>query len=325
MSGNHGGAHGLPGSLAAADATKITARTAQLSVATAIVLMSLKAWAWLASDSVAMLSSLADSGLDGVASVFTLLAVGYAAQPPDAEHRHGHGKAEAFAAMMQALLVGISATLVALEAIDRFANPKPIAESGLALGVMIVSILLTLALLWAQTRAIRQTGSVATQGDRAHYAADLAANMAVIAGIGAASFLGLGWADPAIGLAVALWLAWSALDVARSGFDQLLDRELPDDARERIRQLALSPGGLLDIHGLRTRASGPYVHVQFHAEMPPHLSLVEAHRMMVAAEKAIHKEFPAADVLIHPDPRGQAEAHGSQHFAEADHSPADPD
>ena len=322
MSGHHGQAHALPGSLAAADAARVTARVARLSVATAIVLMGIKAWAWLASDSVAMLSSLADSGLDGIASLFTLLAVTYAAQPPDAEHRHGHGKAEAFAAMMQALLVGVSATLVALEAIDRFRNPQPIAESGLALGVMVVSILLTLALITAQTLAVRQTGSVATHGDRAHYAADLAANFAVIVGIGAASLFGLRWADPAVGLGVALWLAWSALDVARGGFDQLLDRELPDEARDRIRELAVSAGGILAIHGLRTRAAGPYVHVQFHAELPPHLSLIEAHEIMVAAERAIHEEFPAADILIHPDPRGEAEPHGSAMFAEADHDTA---
>ncbi len=319
MSTDQADAHALPGSLAADEATRLTISVARLSVATALVLMALKAWAWIASDSVAMLSSLADSGLDGIASLFTLMAVTYAAQPPDAEHRHGHGKAEAFAAMMQALLVGVSATLVALEAIDRFSHPQPIAQSGLAVGVMIVSMVLTLALIWAQTRAIRRTGSVATHGDRAHYAADLAANFAVIVGIGAATLLGLRWADPAVGLGVALWLAWSALDVARGGFDQLLDRELPDEARARIRELALSTGGLLDIHGLRTRAAGPYVHVQFHADLPPHLNLVEAHQMMVAAEKAILSEFPAADVLIHPDPRGEAEPHGSRHFAEADH------
>lgn len=319
MSTDHADAHALPGSLAADEAARVTISVARLSVATALILMALKAWAWIASGSVAMLSSLADSGLDGIASLFTLLAVTYAAQPPDNEHRHGHGKAEAFAAMMQALLVGVSATLVALEAIDRFRNPQPIAQSGLAIGVMVISIALTLALIWAQTRAIRQTGSVATHGDRAHYAADLAANFAVIAGIGAATLLGLRWADPVVGLGVALWLAWSALDVARGGLDQLLDRELPDEARDRIRELALSAGGLLDIHGLRTRAAGPYVHVQFHADLPPHLNLVEAHQLMVAAEKAILSEFPAADVLIHPDPRGEAEAHGSRHFAEADH------
>lgn len=307
----------MPGAMKAADAARITKAVSRLSVATALVLIALKAWAWWASDSVAMLSSLADSGLDGMASLFTLLAVSYAAKAPDEEHRYGHGKAEAFAAMMQAILVGVSATLVAIEAVSRFRNPQPIAESGLALGVIVASIGLTMALLWAQTRAIAKTGSVATKGDRAHYMADVGANFAVIAGIGGAAFLGLAWADPAVGLVVAAWLAWSALDVARGGWDQLLDRELSDAARERIRHLALSEGTLLDVHLLRTRASGPYIHIQFHAEMPAHLSLIEAHAAMVAAEKAILREFPAADVLIHPDPRGHAEPHGSDDFAEA--------
>lgn len=307
----------MPGGLHAAEAARITKTVARLSVATATVLMALKLWAWLTSGSVAMLSSLADSGLDGIASLFTLLAVSYAAVPPDEEHRFGHGKAEAFAAIMQAMLVGFSACLVAIEAIRRFRDPQPIAESSLALAVMGISIALTLALVWAQTRALRQTGSVATSGDRAHYMADLASNMAVIVGIAAASMLGWRWADPLVGLLVSAWLAWSAVDVARGGWDQLLDRELSDEARARIRELALSAGVLLDVHSLRTRASGPYVHIQFHAEMPPDLSLVEAHHAMVAAEKAILSEFPAADILIHPDPRGHAEPHGSDVFSEA--------
>ncbi|MCI4645568.1 MAG: cation diffusion facilitator family transporter [Hyphomonadaceae bacterium] len=307
----------LPGGLRAAEAARITKTVARLSVATATVLIALKLWAWLTSGSVAMLSSLADSSLDGVASLFTLLAVSYAAAPPDDEHRYGHGKAEAFAAMLQAMLVGFSACLIALEAIQRFRDPQPVFESTLALAVMGVSIALTIGLLWAQSRAIAKTGSVATKGDRAHYAADLGANLAVIVGIGAAAFLDWRWADPLVGLGVALWLAWSAVEVARGGWDQLLDRELSEEARQRICHLALSQGVLLDVHQLRTRASGPYVHIQFHAEMPPHLSLIEAHEAMVAAERAILEAFPAADVIIHPDPRGYAEPHGSDVFAEA--------
>ena len=303
-----------PGALEAQTASAITKRVARISVAVAVVLMALKLWAWIASGSVAMLSSLADSSLDGAASLFTLLAVGYAAMPADEDHRFGHGKAEAMAAMVQALLVGISATLVAIEATNRLRNPEQIAESTLALGVMVVSIVMTIALIWAQTRAIAQTGSVATKGDRAHYASDLAANVAVIVGISLAAFTGLAWADPLVGLAVAAWLGWSAFEVARGGFDQLIDAELDDEARARITDLAMSEGVVLGVHSLRTRASGPMIHIQFHAELPPHLSLIEAHEAMVAAEKAIMAEFPAADVLIHPDPRGYAEPHGSDHL-----------
>ena len=105
--------------------------------------------------------------------------------------------------------------------------------------------------------------------------------------------------------------------MARSGLDQLFDKELSDEARAQIHRLALEPGGLLDVHELRTRASGPYVHIQFHADLPPGLTLIEAHERMVAAEKSILSAFPAADVIIHPDPRGAAEPHGSETFGEA--------
>lgn len=306
----------LPGGLPADVAAKITRRTAFLSVGVAATLTLLKAWAWFASDSVAILSSLADSGLDLAASLFTLAAVAYAARPPDDDHRHGHGKAEGFASVVQAMLVGIAAALVAREAVGHVFEPREIQRGGLAIGVMVISIVLTIGLVWAQTRAIRKTGSVATAGDRAHYAADLAANFAVIGGIGAATMLNAPWADPLIGLGVAAWLAWSALDVARGGINQLLDKELSDEARARIRNLALEGGHLLDIHALRTRASGPYVHIQFHADLPPGLTLIEAHKRMVAAERAILAEFPAADILIHPDPRGRAESHGGEAFQE---------
>ena len=311
----------MPGQMNPSKAASITRRVAMLSVATASVLIALKLAAWILSDSVAMLSSLADSGLDGAASLFTLLAVTYAAMPPDKEHRFGHGKAESFAAIFQAVLVGVSAALIAIEAISHFVEPKEITHSGISLGVMGISILMTLALVWAQSRAIAQTGSVATKGDRAHYMADLGANAAVIGGIVAAGYLGLKLADPLIGLAVAIWLVHSALDVAREGIDQLLDREISDEARARIVELALQGTGILDVHQLRTRASGPWVHIQFHADMPADLSLIEAHEIMVRAENSILTEFPAADVTIHPDPRGHAETHGAEAFAfeEKDH------
>lgn len=310
-----GHAHdGLPGGMAPLEAARITRITALLSVSVALILMAIKAWSWAASGSVSMLSSLADSALDGAASVFTLLAVTYAARPPDAEHRYGHGKAEGFAALFQAVLVGVSATLIAIEAVRRVMAPQPISHSLPALIVMGVSIALTIALVFAQTRAVRRTGSVATAGDRAHYLADIAANLVVVAGIVGSAFLGVIWFDPLIGLAVAGWLAWSALGVAQAGIDQLLDRELPDAARERIAELAVDGREILSVHQLRTRAAGPYVHILFHADMPKSLSLVEAHDAMVRCEERIQAVFPAADVHIHPDPKGVAEPHGMEAY-----------
>jgi cation diffusion facilitator family transporter len=300
--------------LSSAELSQITGRAAAASVAVAGVLIALKAWAWFQSGSVAMLSSLADSTLDFAASLFTFFAVRYAATPPDAEHRYGHGKAEAFAGLFQAGLVVVSAALVAVEAFRRLVSPQPILNGEEGIGVMAVSIMLTAALIWYQTQAVARTGSVATKGDRAHYAADLAANLVVIFGIIAGAFFGLVWADAIAGLLVAAWLAWGAATIARESADHLMDREAPDEDRARIVTLAMQTGEIAAVHDLRTRASGPYLHIQFHADLDSTLSLTAAHAIMVAAESRIRAAYPHADVIIHPDPKGAAEPHGHEFF-----------
>lgn len=293
---------------------RLTARAAALSVGVAFVLIGFKAWAWFASGSVAMLSSLADSTLDLAASLFTFFAVRYAAAPPDREHRFGHGKAEAFAGLMQSALVVLSAALIGVEAVRRLINPEPITHGFAGLAVMGLSIALTAFLIGAQTRTIEKTDSIATRGDRLHYASDLAANVVVMAGIAAGAFLNMPWADAVAGLLVALWLTYGSLKIARDSADHLLDRELPDADRARIRALAEADPRILTVHELRTRASGPYIHIQFHAELDPYLALVEAHAIVVEAENRIRAVFPTADVIIHPDPKDKAEPHGHEDF-----------
>lgn len=304
--------------LTLAQATAVTRRVTQLSVTVALVLVAAKTAAWLASGSVALLASLADSGLDLLASLITLFAVRFAASPPDAEHRFGHGKAEAFASLMQGGLVFASAALVGREAIAGLLAPRPIHAGGWAMAVMALSIVLTLALVAAQGRALKQAQSVAVHGDRAHYAADLASNIAAILGIAGASLLGLYWLDAAAGLVVAAWLVWGAIGVFREAAGQLMDHELDDDARQRIVALMTEDAAIKGVHQLRTRASGPYIHIQMHADLDPGLTLVAAHDAMVAAENRVLTAFPTADIIIHPDPRGRAEPHGGA-FAEVTH------
>ena len=299
----------------AAQTAALTRRVTLYSVATAAVLVTIKVLAWAASGSVALLASAADSGLDLLASLTTFFAVRYAVAPPDAEHRFGHGKAEGFASLFQAGLVFASAALIGREAIDNLMAPKPIQDSGWALAVMAVSIVLTAFLITAQGRVLRQTASVAVSGDRAHYAADLASNFIALAGIAAAAWLGTGSFDAVAALAIAALLLWGAVGVFREASGQLMDHELPDDVRARIVALMTQDRRLTDVHQLRTRASGPYVHMQMHVDLDPELSLEAAHQVIVAAEKRLLAEFPSADIIIHADPRGRAEPHGGA-FAE---------
>ncbi len=303
-------------SLSPEQSLALTRRVTLYSVSVASLLVAIKLAAWIASGSVAMLASMADSGLDLVASLVTFYAVRFAATPPDAEHRFGHGKAEGFASLVQAGLVFASAALIGREAVGDLVTPHPIAQSGWALGVMAVSIALTALLVTAQNRVLKQTSSVAVSGDRAHYAADLASNVVALAGIGVSAWLGLNRLDAAAALVIAAILLWGAVGVFREASGQLMDHELPDDVRARIVELMTQDRRLTDVHQLRTRASGPYVHIQMHVDLDPELTLESAHEVIVAAEKRVLAAFPSADIIIHADPRGRAEPHGGA-FAEA--------
>jgi cation diffusion facilitator family transporter len=303
-------AHALPGATPVGESAKLTARVTLLSVSCAAVLIVVKVVAWRLTGSIATLASLADSGLDLIASLATFYAVRYAVAPPDAEHRYGHGKAEAFGSLIQAGLVFASAALVGQEALDHILHPKPLSHEGLAMGAMAVSIVLTALLVFAQTRVLKQANSVAVAGDRAHYAADFASNIVALAGIGLAVMVGAPAIDAAAGMLVTGWLVWGAIGVFREAAVQLMDHELPPEARKQILTLAGSDPRILDIHDLRTRASGPYIHMQMHAELAGDTTLDECHRILIAAERRVLDAFPAADILIHADPHGQAEPHG---------------
>lgn len=299
-----------PGSASLDQSAALTSRVTAWSVGCALILIVLKLGAWWFSGSIAVLASMADSGLDVLAALTTFFAVRYAAVPPDADHRFGHGKAEAFASLMQSGLVFVSAVLVGWDAIDHILKPTPLSHQGAAMAVMIVSLALSSGLVWAQTRVLRRTASVAVSGDRAHYLADVGSNIAALIGIAAASLLHAPSIDAMAGLVVAAWLLWGAVGVFHNSSYQLLDHELSAQARERIRALAGDDPNILHIHELRTRASGPYVHIQMHAELPPSMTLEAAHHLIVSAENRVLKEFPAADILIHADPFGRAEPHG---------------
>ena len=220
--------------LSAQETAALTRRVTYYSVGVAAVLVAIKVAAWLASGSVALLASTADSALDLLASLATFWAVRFAVAPPDAEHRFGHGKAEGFASLVQAGLVFASAALIGQEAIGDLIHPKAIGASGWALAVMGVSIVLTALLIAAQGRVLKRTASVAVSGDRAHYAADLASNLFALIGIGATAWLGDGRLDAIAALAIAALLLWGAVGVFREASNELMDHELPDAVRARI-------------------------------------------------------------------------------------------
>ena len=297
-------------SLTIEENTALTRRVTSLSVGFAVLLSLAKGAAWMSSGSVSMLASLADSGLDMLAAAATFFAVRYAATPPDREHRYGHGKAEAFASLVQAGLVFASAALVAREAVAHLFHPAPVTHETWDLAIMALSTVMTIVLVQAQGRVLAKAQSVAVAGDRAHYLADVAANLVAFAGIALSQLLASPYPDAVGGLLVTAWLVWGAVSVFRGASVELMDRELDQEARDQIIALVRQDPRVRDVHQLRTRAAGPYVHMQMHAELDPDITLVQAHQVMIEAERRVLVAFPSADILIHPDPRGYAEPHG---------------
>ena len=286
------------------DAAAITRRITRLSVGVAVVLIALKAFALGASGSVSVLASLTDSALDLAASLATFFAVRWAAAPADAEHRHGHGKGESMAGLVQAGLILASAVFVGWEAIHRMFDPRPVAAGGWAVGVIILSMILTAGLVWFQTRALKRVRSLAVAGDRAHYAADLAAAAVVLIGVISGSWLRAPGLDAAAGLVVAVWLAWGAVGLLKTASDELLDRSASNDEIAAISQAVLSDPRIRGLHRLRTRTSGGAVMVQMHVDLDGALTLTQAHQIIDDAENRIRQALPGADVLIHADPSG---------------------
>jgi ferrous-iron efflux pump FieF len=276
----------------------------QASLAALIVALSLalaKGIAWWLSGSVSLLAGLTDSLLDGAASLLNLLAVHYALRPADDDHRFGHGKAEALAGLGQALFIGASAVLVGTHAIDRLLKPEPITASSLGIAVMLLSLLMTLALLMFQRHVVKQTGSTAIRADSLHYRSDLLLNSSILIALLLASY---GWphVDAIFAIGIALYIFWSALTIVREAATVLMDQELSAEVTTRMQEVACAVPGVVGIHDLRTRLSGTHWFVQLHVELPDNLSLLEAHEICVQVEQAICREFPRAEVLIHADP-----------------------
>jgi len=286
---------------------RLTQRAALASVAVASILLILKAYAVSSTGSVAVLGSLADTGLDLVASLVTLMGVRWAAMPADHEHRFGHGKAEALSALFQVVLITIAALGLGWESIHRLGSTHETQAPEAGIGVSIIAIILSFTLVLYQKRVIARTGSLAIGTDNIHYKSDLFLNLSVIVAVVLDQYAGVGGADATFGIGIAIWLAWSAWSSASDAVDNLMDKEWSLEDRQHFLDIASRHPKLRGIHDMRTRSSGAHRFVQFHASVDPEMTVKQAHIVMDEIEDALMKEFPGVEILIHPDPEGHVE------------------
>jgi ferrous-iron efflux pump FieF len=277
----------------------------RVSLGTAIVLVAVKLLAWVATGSVALLTSAIDAIVDTAASLVTYFGVRYAERPPDREHRFGHGKGEAVAGFTQAAFLAGAALVLAFQSVQRLVFPQALQAIELGLAVVVISLLAAGLLVVMQGWVVRRTGSTAIAADRAHYLTDVAVNLAVLAALGVSRLTGWQRADPAFALAIAAYMLWNANAIARAALTQLLDRELPRADRQRIKETVLACDGARNIHDLRTRYAGDRTFVEFHLEVDGQLTVDRGHQIGDAAEAAVEKLLPGTvEVTAHLEPLG---------------------
>lgn len=272
------------------------------ALGTALFLAALKFWAWRQTGSAAVLGQAADSALDAAGSALAFLAVRYAATPADEDHRFGHQKAEGLSALFQAGLITVSALLVAWQSTKRFFDPQPLDQAGLAVWVLAVAAAATVALVAFQTLAFKRSDSLIVAGDRAHYTGDVIANLGALVAVVLSARLGFLRADAIAGLLAALFLLWSVREIIGAALPQIMDQELPEEERARVRAIVEADPGVLGHHALRTRRAGRRRYVQLHIELDPDMRFADAHAIADRVENAIKAAFPDADVIVHQDP-----------------------
>ena len=287
-----------------ASASRLRRLATYASVAVAVLLIAVKLAAWLETGSVALLSSLVDSLLDAAASLVNLFAVRHAMSPADREHRFGHGKAEPLTVLGQSAFIIGSAMLLFAEAIRRLIWPAPVENPPAGIAVMVFSIAMTVGLVLYQRHVVRRTGSIAVSADELHYRSDIVLNIGVILALVLGSAFEVPILDPLFGAAIGVWIVYSAVRLVRLSLFQLMDHELDDDEREKIRTIAQSHPEVAAAHDLRTRVAGPTAFIQIHIEMDGSLSLVRAHEISDEVEAKLRDAYPNAEIMIHQDPEG---------------------
>lgn len=278
------------------------AATASLSLA--ILLALAKLAGALATGSLAVVSSLIDSCADVVASGITFASVRIAQRGPDRGHRFGHGKVESLSALAQAAMIAGSGGYVLMDGVQRLAHPRPIEETPLGIAVMLGAMAATFALVLFQRHVVRETGSQAIAADHLNYMGDLATNGAVVLSLMLAGFGGVSWADPVVAIGIAGFLVWRAIGIGRLAVDTLMDRELPSDERDRIKDIIRAHPEVHDFHDLRTREAGGTRFIEMHIELDANMRLADVHDVTDALEAELQSAFPEVEIIIHPEPAG---------------------
>ena len=273
----------------------------KLAISAASLLIIVKLIAWFSTGSSSILAALTDSLMDVTTSIINLFAIKIALQPADDDHRFGHGKAESLAGLAQAAFIAGSSIFLMFAGMSAIINGTKIISSNIGIGVMIFSVIVTIALVIFQSYVVKKTGSMAIKADSLHYRTDIALNGAVLVAIILAG-MGWYWADGVFAILVSFYILYGSWEIATQSINSLMDKQLPKKDEEKIVKIAYHVEGVRGVHDLRTRESGNTKFIQLHLELDDDQTLLAAHEKADKVEERLAHAFPSSDILIHLDP-----------------------
>jgi ferrous-iron efflux pump FieF len=274
------------------------------SVINAIIILIMKLYGWVITDSVSILASLIDAFLDISSSVVNMIAIRLALLPPDNNHRFGHDKIQDLAVFAQSMFFGASSIFVVFNSIKKFSSQPSLENYDLGIYIMLASTLLTSILVAFQTYVISTTKSNIIEADKLHYLADLFTNVTVIISIYLSSQYGFIYADPIFATLIAIYILYGAYQLCVKAIKNLVDEECSEEDRNKIIKIISQNKMIQGIHELKTRYAGTKAFIQCHLELEGRINLYEAHNITDSIMYELHKEFPGSEIIIHQDPAG---------------------
>ncbi len=281
----------------------IKQKASLVAISSALVLAGSKFSVGCFSGSMAVISSGLDSLLDVFMSAINFFAITKASQPADKEHPYGHTKIEDIAAVIQALIIVCSGSLIIYKAVEKFIAKSSITYTSLDLGVMLLSLAFSFFIVVVLKKVARSTGSNPLHADALHYSSDIYSNSGAICAIVLTYFTGMTVFDLFFAIVVGAIIIYSAIRILKDGVSGLMDSSLPERLVNEIRETIVDlPFPYAGFHKLRTRFSGSKKYLDLHLLTCRRANIGEAHELSETLEGRINNLKITVDVTIHVEP-----------------------
>ncbi|MBN9071007.1 MAG: cation transporter [Rhizobiales bacterium] len=296
-----------PAPQTASHARRKVATLAAWSIPVALAVLALKAAAWWITGSVALYSDALESIVNVIASAVALWAIRVSYTPADADHQHGHHKAEYFSAVLEGVLICVAALMIFSASWEALRAPRVIEQPWQGLAVNGFASLVNAAWAWLLIRTGRAERSPALVADGRHIMTDVITSVGVIAGLIGAVATGFRILDPLLAILVGANILYQGWQVVAGSLSGLMDRAVSTEEGLRIREIiSMNSKGAMEVHDLKTRIAGRATFIEFHLIVDAGMTVRESHEICDRIEEALRKEIPSVRVIIHVEPDDEA-------------------